>query len=97
MQQYVIIARDGSDEDALKRRMNVRSNHLENVKTLRSHGNYIVGGAMLNSKGNMCGSVMIVQFETNEEFQKWYDQEPYIKQGVWEMIEVQPFRVAMVE
>jgi uncharacterized protein YciI len=39
---------------------------------------------------------MIVQFETKEDFQKWYDNEPYITGGVWKEIVVKPFRVAEV-
>jgi uncharacterized protein YciI len=44
----------------------------------------------------MCGSVMIVQFEDDEAFKEWYDNEPYITNGVWKNIEVKPFRVAEV-
>jgi len=51
---------------------------------------------MLDDNSNMRGSIMIVQFETQEEFQKWYDNEPYITGGVWKEIEVKSFRVAEV-
>jgi uncharacterized protein YciI len=44
----------------------------------------------------MTGSVMIVQFNTEEEFNQWYAEEPYIAKGVWKHIEVKPFRVADV-
>lgn len=97
MKQYVIIARDGSDAEALPRRMEARPAHLEGVKELKANDNYHIGGAILNDDGNMCGSVMILQFETDEQFQAWYNNEPYIQSGVWESIEVKPFRVAMVK
>jgi uncharacterized protein YciI len=51
---------------------------------------------VLDDEYNMRGSIMIVQFETQEDFRKWYDNEPYITQGVWKTIEVKPFRVAEV-
>jgi uncharacterized protein YciI len=39
---------------------------------------------------------MIVEFENDAQMQEWYDNEPYITQGVWKDIEVKPFRVADV-
>jgi uncharacterized protein YciI len=96
MKQYLIIAHDGKDENALERRKNVRPNHLAGAKKLKENNNFIIGGAILDDDDNMRGSIMIVQFETQEDFQRWHDNEPYITQGVWKEIEVKPFRVAEV-
>ena len=96
MKQYLIIAQDGQDKDALDRRKNVRPNHLAGAKKLKENGNFVIGGAMLDDNNNMRGSIMIVQFESQDDFQKWYDNEPYITGGVWKTIEVKPFRVAEV-
>ena len=96
MLQYVIISKDGSDEEALQRRMKVRPLHLKGARQLKDNNNFIVGGATLDEKGNMNGSVMIVQFETEDEMKHWFEHEPYIKGNVWQTIEVKPFRVAEV-
>lgn len=96
MKQYVIIARDGNDKDALDRRMNTRPVHLAGARQLKANNQFILGGAMLNDAGQMEGSVMIVQFETEEQFRHWYNNEPYITTGVWKSIEVKPFKVADV-
>ena len=96
MKQYLIIANDGKDDGALDRRKEVRPLHLAGAKKLKENNNFVIGGAMLDDDGNMRGSIMIVQFETQDDFQKWYDTEPYITQGVWKTIEVKPFRVADV-
>lgn len=96
MKQYVIIAKDGTDEQALERRQNSRPVHLAGAKKLKDNNNFVLGGAMLDDDGNMRGSVMIVQFETAEDFQHWYDNEPYITGGVWQTIEVKPFKVANI-
>ena len=95
MKQYLIIANDGKDDGALDRREEVRPLHLAGAKKLKEKNNFVIGGAMLDDDGNMRGSIMIVQFETQDDFQRWYDNEPYITQGVWKTIEVKPFRVAM--
>lgn len=96
MKQYVIIAKDGVDDKALERRMSARPQHLAGATALKKSGNYVVGGALLTEAGQMAGSVMIVQFETEEELQAWRDSEPYINGRVWETMEVHPFRVADV-
>ena len=96
MNQYLIIAQDGEDDRALDRRKEVRPLHLTGAKKLKENGNFVLGGAMLDDDANMRGSIMIVQFASHEDFQKWYDNEPYITGGVWKKIEVRPFRVADV-
>jgi len=96
MKQYVIITHDGRDEDAPDRRMAARPKHLDGARKLKAEGRYVSGGAILDDDGNMKGSVMILQFETEEEFREWYAHEPYITDGVWKSIEVKPFRVAEV-
>lgn len=96
MKPYLIIANDGKDGKALDRRKDVRPLHLAGAKKLKDNGNFVIGGAMLDDDNNMRGSIMIVQFETQDDFQKWYDNEPYITKGVWKEIEVKQFRVAEV-
>jgi hypothetical protein len=96
MKQYVIIARDGEDANALQRRMQIREKHLSGASLLKANGQFLIGGAMLDADNKMRGSVMIVQFETQEDFDHWYSTEPYIVNGVWKDIEVKPFRVAIV-
>lgn len=96
MNQYLVTAYDYSNDGALQHRMSVRPHHLDGVKELKANGNYVIGGAILNDEGNMIGSVMIVQFETDEELQAWQLREPYISQKVWETVDIKPFRVAAV-
>jgi len=96
MKQYVIIARDGSDDQALNRRIETRPLHLAGASRLKANNNFVIGGAILGEAGAMEGSVMIVQFETDEQFNEWYRNEPYITNGVWKTMEVKPFKVADV-
>ncbi len=96
MNQYLVTAYDHTNDGALETRMNVRPHHLDGARELKENGNYVIGGAILNDEGNMIGSVMIVQFETEEELQAWQRREPYITQKVWETVDVKPFRVAAV-
>lgn len=96
MKQYLIIAYDDTDEQAPERRAEVRPEHLAGAKELKVNNHFITGGAILDDNGRMKGSAMILQFNTEEEFDHWYAHEPYITKGVWKHIEVKPFRVADV-
>jgi len=96
MNQYIVTGYDYTDTEALKRRMDVRPHHLDSLKQLKESGNYLIGGALLNEEGKMKGSVMILQFETEEELEAWRKNEPYLNLKVWESVDVKPFKVAEV-
>lgn len=96
MQQYIVYAWDGTDDQALERRMKARPAHFKEANRLKANGNFVLGGAMLNDEGKMIGSTMVVQFETAAQLQGWLDAEPYMTGSVWEKIDIRPFRVADV-
>ncbi len=96
MLQFVIIARDGIDADATGRRLAVRSTHLDGARKLKANNNFLVGGATLNEDGQMNGSVMLVQFPTEEEMKQWLENEPYVTGNVWETIEIRRFKVTEI-
>ncbi len=94
MKQYLITGYDYTDAEALERRMRVRGQHLESVRKLKQSGNYILGGAILDDKGMMIGSSMVLQFLTDEELAAWLENEIYIIAKVWENTDIRSFRVA---
>lgn len=96
MNQYLITAYDYTDEGALKRRMDVRPHHLDGARELKKNGNYVTGGAILSEEGKMMGSIMILQFEDEEELEAWKQSEIYITQKIWESVDIKPFKVAEV-
>ena len=96
MNQYLVTAYDFTDTEALKRRMDVRPHHLDGARQLKLQGNFILGGAILDEQGRMVGSTMVMQFENDEALEAWKQNEPYITQGVWETVDVKPFKVADV-
>lgn len=96
MATYLIIGRDGTDENALERRMANRPDHLAGAQALKANGNYILGGAMLTEDGKMKGSAMVVSFDDPADLQAWLDREPYISGQVWGSYEVIPFKIADV-
>lgn len=93
---YVIHAYDFTDEQAIARRMAVRANHLAGAKRLKSTGNFVLGGALLDLEGKMIGSMMVVDFEEEVHLHQWLDNDPYVTGNVWEKIDVKPFKMADV-
>ena len=92
--QWLIIARDGSDEDALERRLAARPAHLEHAARLQAAGHLLIGGALINDDGEMTGTAAVAQFETRAELDEWLTTDPYVTGDVWREIKVHPFRVA---
>ena len=90
--QYLIKAYDG--DNMLERRMAVRQSHLENMA--RVNGRVICAGGLLDDEGNMKGSALIMEFDTAEGLDQYLKSEPYIIQGVWETVEVEPMNVVIV-
>src|ERR1700722_16497022 len=96
MPQYVVIAYDGEDADALDRRMAVRQAHLANVAPMVEAGRLKAGGAILDDAGKMIGSVSILDFPDRAELDHWLAPDPYVTGKVWQKIEVMPFRLAVL-
>ncbi len=96
MKQYVIHAFDGTDSEALNRRLAVRQAHFENMSVYKSAGNFILGGAMLDDDGKMIGSTVVMQFIDDADLQAYLDSEPYIKNKVWLEVKIFPFKTATV-
>jgi uncharacterized protein len=93
--QFLVIARDGTDEGALERRQQTRPTHLAEIGPLVESGNVLVGGAILSDAGDMIGSMLLVEFPGREDVDAWIAQDPYVTDGVWQDVEVHPFRTAV--
>jgi uncharacterized protein len=96
MPQFLILADDYKDPDALSRRMSVREDHLKRMRIEKEAGRFIIGGAKLNDQGNMHGSMLVVHLDNAEAAKQWVNEDPYIQGKVWEHVEILPFRVADV-
>jgi hypothetical protein len=83
---FVIIGHDGPNGASL--RPTVRPAHLENLRPLIERGKLIIGGPFTDGSG----SLMIVDMESEAEALEFAQSDPYTKQGVFERVEVRPFR-----
>lgn len=93
--QFLVMAKDGTDEGAIERRRRTRPTHLESIQPLVDSGNVLVGGALLSDAGDMIGSMLLVDFPDRTDVDAWLAGDPYVTGGVWQEIEVTPFRTAV--
>ena len=91
--QFILIAYDGLDEDAKKRRLLAREDHIKLGDKMVKTGSLIHGGALLDENNNMIGSILICEFDSRNDLNKWLEIEPYVTGGVWKNIEILPYRV----
>ncbi|OPY11960.1 MAG: RNA pyrophosphohydrolase [Syntrophaceae bacterium PtaB.Bin038] len=92
--QYLVIGYDGTDDKAPERRLAVREAHLAGITKMKEEGKAVFGVAILNDRGQMIGSALVVDFPTRDELDAWLKVEPYVTGDVWRKIEVLPARVA---
>ena len=87
---FIIHAKDYKDDQALERRMAVREAHMMGMTKLKKLGILHMACAHLNEKGDMCGSSLILELDNISEVHALLEEEPYIKNEVWEKIEISP-------
>lgn len=93
---YAIISED--IKNSLERRMSVRPAHLERLKTLADEGRLLIAGPhpSIDSEdpadAGFSGSLVVAEFSSLEEAQRWADADPYVGAGVYQSVKVKPFK-----
>ena len=95
--QFILIAYDRTDAVALDRRMKSRPEHLEKISHIKKAGKFLCGGAILDDKERMIGSMILYEVADRAELDDILKDEPYIYNKVWEKIDIRPFRMAKIE
>jgi uncharacterized protein YciI len=96
---YVIYSKD--HEGSLQARLDARSEHLARLNDLLYEGRLLLAGPRpaidANDPGEagFLGSLIVAQFDSLEDAQQWADADPYVAAGVYESVEVSPFKRVM--
>ena len=77
-------------ENGLQTRMGARPDHLAWVAAT---GMLRLGGPFLDDKGDMAGSLMIIEAADLEAARQFNRDDPYTKAGLWASVDIRPFRV----
>jgi uncharacterized protein YciI len=92
--QFLVVAYDGTDAEALERRLKVREAHLKSAQEMYDTGKWLYAAAILNDNGKMIGSMIVCEFPSRDELDQWLKEEPYVVGNVWQKIEVNRAQVA---
>ena len=93
---YAVISQDV--EDSLEKRMSARPEHLDRLNALKDAGRLVLAGPhpAIDSddpgSAGFTGSLIVAEFDSLEDAQKWADTDPYIAAGVYENVTVKPFK-----
>ena len=87
--------------DSLDKRLAARPAHLERLNALKAQGRLILAGPhpAIDSPdpgpNGFIGSLIVAEFASLEQAQTWANDDPYIKVGVYQYVEVKPFIKAL--
>ncbi len=90
--QFLVIAYD--KKGALDKRLEVRDEHVKGTKELMERGAILNAGAFIEDD-KMIGSTLFVDFPSKADLDAWLENEPYVKNGVWDVenIQILPIKV----
>ncbi|ADI13153.1 YciI family protein [Truepera radiovictrix] len=92
---FLVIAKDGTDPDAPARRQRARQRHLDEIRPAVDAGRVRLGGALLDGAGTMIGSALLLEAPSLEAARELLENDVYFKEGVWQQLEIYPFRRAV--
>ena len=93
---YAIISEDV--EDSLELRVKTRAAHIERLQKLVSEGRILAAGPhpAIDSDdpgpAGFTGSLVIAEFASLEDAEKWADADPYVEAGIYSKVTVKPFK-----
>ncbi|KAK9763608.1 hypothetical protein K7432_009555 [Basidiobolus ranarum] len=91
--QYLVIAKDFIDEEAISRRLATRDSHLTRCRELYKDKLMLAAGALKSDDsdyGKMLGSCHIYEAESIQEVKDLISKDPYLVGRVWEDVKIMP-------
>ncbi len=65
-----------------------KANREAHVAFLKATDAVEMAGPFLDDEGNMCGSLIVLNFETKAEAEAWAAEDPYKNAGLFESVEI---------
>jgi len=93
---YAIISEDVAN--SLPLRKLARSAHIARLEALKTQGRLLIAGphpAIDNEEpgdAGFTGSLVVAEFDSLEDAQRWADADPYIEAGVYANVVVKPYK-----
>lgn len=96
MMYYTIYAKDY--EGTLEKRLDARPAHVERLKGLVEEGRLLAAGPnpAIDTENpgpaGFTGSLIVARFDSLAQAKAWADEDPYIAAGVYQSVEVKPYK-----
>ena len=96
---YAIISQDVADSGPF--RAKARPGHLARLEQLRNEGRLIIAGPCpaIDSPdpgaAGFTGSIVIAEFDSLENAEQWANEDPYMKIGAYDSVNVKPFKLVL--
>jgi len=93
---YLINARDV--ENSLEKRAKARPDHIKRLEQMQNEGRLILAGPLPNidsetpGDAGFSGSIIVAEFDNLETAKAWANDDPYVHGGVYDQVEVKPFK-----
>lgn len=93
---YAIISEDVAD--SLARRKGARPDHIARLRALRDQGRLLTAGPhpAIDSEepgpNGFSGSLVIAEFDSLEDAERWAEADPYCAAGVYARVAVKPYK-----
>lgn len=93
---YAIISQDR--DDSLASRLKARPDHLQRLQSLQEAGRLVLAGPhpAVDSEdpgsAGFTGSLVVAEFDSLQQAQRWADNDPYVIAGVYQQVMVKPFK-----
>lgn len=93
---YAIISEDVAD--SLARRKGARPDHIARLRALRDQGRLLTAGPhpAIDSEepgpNGFSGSLVIAEFDSLEDAERWAEADPYCAAGVYARVVVKPYK-----
>lgn len=88
MKNFIVIAKDKNNFQEI--RLNNREKHLEYIKNI-ANVNIKIAGPLLGDNKNMKGSMLVIEANNIEEINKFLENDPYNKAGLFQSIEIEEY------
>ena len=93
---YAVVAHDV--ENSLVLRQSARAAHIERLHDLRDSGRLVLAGPFPGvdcqdpGTAGFSGSLIVAEFDSLEAARQWADTDPYRAAGVYQDVDVRPFK-----
>lgn len=78
---------------SVERRMAIRPEHLKHLESLGQR--LKLAGPFLDEKGNMVGSIVLMEAESLEAAEADFRRDPFVAQGLFDSITIKPWKIGI--